>query len=104
MTHGSAGGPDDERNGERPADLGEAVERQRARREAWKRQGERPLAANLAMAGTLGWLVVVPTLLGTLAGRWLDRKTGMGVTFTSAFMGAGLVAGCWLAWKRARLT
>jgi ATP synthase protein I len=86
----------------RPADLDEAVERRRARREAWKREGERPLASNLAMVGTLGWLVVLPTLVGTFVGRWLDRKTDMGVTFTSAFMCLGLFAGCFLAWKRVK--
>lgn len=81
-------------------DLDDAVARRRARREQWEREGERPLAQNLAMVGTLGWLVVVPTLIGTFLGRWLDRVTGMGVTFTSAFMGLGTVLGCWLAWRR----
>jgi len=85
-------------------DLDEAVERRRTRQESWRREGERPLGANLALAGSLGWLIVVPALLGTLAGRWLDRKTGMGVTFTSAFMGVGVVTGCWLAWKRVRVS
>jgi ATP synthase protein I len=84
----------------RPKDLDEAVERRRARRDAWKREGERPLASQLAMVGTLGWLIVVPTLLGTFLGRWIDRATGMGVTFTSALMCLGVAAGCWLAWKR----
>jgi ATP synthase protein I len=86
----------------RPADLDEAVERRRARREAWKREGERSLASNLAMVGTLGWLIVVPTLGGTFVGRWIDRKMGMGVTFTSALMCIGMVAGCFLAWKKVR--
>jgi ATP synthase protein I len=86
----------------RPADLDEAIERRRARREAWKREGERSLASNLALVGTLGWLLVVPTLVGTFVGRWIDRKTGMGVTFTSALMCLGMVAGCFLAWKKVR--
>lgn len=84
----------------RPTDLDEAVGRRRARREAFHRDGERSLASNLAMVGTLGWLVVVPTLLGTFAGRWLDRQMDVGVTFTSALMCLGLVAGCFLAWKK----
>ena len=86
----------------RPTDLDEAIERRRARRETWKREGERSLASNLAMVGTLGWLIIVPTLVGTLLGRWIDRKTGMGVTFTFALMCLGLVAGCVLAWKKVR--
>jgi ATP synthase protein I len=86
----------------RPSDLDEAVERRRARREAWNRSGERPLARNLAMVGTLGWLIVVPALVGTFFGRWIDRKMGTGVTFTSALMCVGIAAGCWLAWKKVR--
>jgi ATP synthase protein I len=74
----------------------------RARDDRWRREGERPLARNLALAGTLGWLVIVPTLLGTFAGRALDRLAGTGVTFTSALMCVGLVLGCYLAWSRVR--
>lgn len=84
----------------RHKDLDDAIARQRARREQWKREGERSLARNLAMVGTLGWLVVIPTLIGTFVGRWLDRMTGMGVTFTSALMCLGLIAGSYLAWQR----
>ena len=53
--------------------LAEPVRRQRARRERWRREGERPLGHNLAMIGVLGWLVVTPTLIGIFVGRWLDR-------------------------------
>jgi ATP synthase protein I len=52
--------------------------------------------------GTLGWLIVLPALTGTLVGRWIDRKAGSGVTFTSAMMLLGIVGGCWLAWKKVR--
>jgi ATP synthase protein I len=83
-------------------ELERAVERRRTRDEKWKREGERPLARNLALVGTLGWLIVVPALLGTFAGRELDRALGMGVTFTSAFMCLGILLGCYLAWKRVR--
>jgi ATP synthase protein I len=86
----------------RPKDLDEAVERRRARRDEWRRTGERPLASNLAMVGTLGWLIVVPALIGTFVGRWLDRRTGMGVTFTSALMCLGIMVGCWFAWKKVK--
>ncbi|MGD0674575.1 MAG: AtpZ/AtpI family protein [Polyangiaceae bacterium] len=86
----------------RPADLDEAVERRRARREAFQRDGERSLASNLALVGTLGWLIVVPTLIGTFLGRWIDRKTSSGVTFTSACLFLGTCVGCLLAWKKVR--
>lgn len=89
--------------GARPEiDLERAVAKRRARADAWRRDGERPLARNLALVGTLGWLVVVPALIGTFVGRALDRRAGTGVTFTSALMCVGIALGCWLAWGRMR--
>ncbi len=82
--------------------LEKAVERRRARADRWRSEGERPLGRNLALAGALGWLVVVPTLLGAFSGRALDRSLGTGVTFSAALMCVGLVLGCWLAWRRMR--
>jgi hypothetical protein len=55
----------------------------------------------LALVG-LGWLVVVPALLGALGGHVLDTHAGTGVTFTFAFIFAGIVLGCWLAWSHVR--
>jgi ATP synthase protein I len=83
-------------------ELQRAVDRRRAREEKWQREGERPLARNLALVGTLGWLIVVPALLGTVAGRALDKVAGTGITLTSALLVVGVVAGCWLAWTHVR--
>ena len=44
------------------------------RRRKWEEEGERPLWKNLSMVGALGWLIVVPTILGVFVGRWLDGK------------------------------
>lgn len=80
--------------------LEESIALRRRRRADWKRQGERPLALNLAMIGALGWLIVVPTLGGIFAGRWLDARAGGGLTFTAALLFAGLALGAGLAWQR----
>jgi ATP synthase protein I len=80
--------------------LEEGIERRRAQRARWEREGERPLAKNLAMIGSLGWLIVVPTLLGIFAGRWIDRRMGGGLTFTAALLFLGTTLGAWLAWQR----
>ncbi|MGE0710663.1 MAG: AtpZ/AtpI family protein [Planctomycetota bacterium] len=77
--------------------LERGVERRQRQREGG---GERSLAENMALVGALGWLVVVPTLLGTFVGRWLDRRFDAGLTWTGALLSLGLVLGCWLAWKR----
>ncbi len=83
---------------ERP--LEESIERRRRLRARWEREGERPLALNLAMIGALGWLVVLPALAGVFLGRWLDRRAGGGITFTGALLVAGVTLGAFLAWQR----
>jgi ATP synthase protein I len=77
-----------------------AVRIRQARREHWQREGERPIGQNLAMIGALGWTVVLPTLIGVFAGRWLDRHFNMGIFWTLGLLVAGLALGCTLAWKR----
>ncbi len=82
------------------AGMEEAVKARREREARWKREGERSLGQNLAMIGALGWTVVVPTLLGVLAGRWLDRRFHSGIFWTGGLLVLGLTLGCVMAWKR----
>jgi ATP synthase protein I len=70
------------------------------RRARFQREGERPIGRNIALMGSLGWLIVIPTLLGIAAGVWLDRTLGTGVFWSGALLVAGLGIGCWLAWQR----
>lgn len=81
-------------------DLEEAVRLREQRREAWQREGERPLWKNLSMVGALGWLVVVPTLAGVFLGRWIDGRFDTGVTFSGALTFVGASVGLYLAWRR----
>lgn len=81
-------------------ELDRAVKRHEQRRKQWQEEGERPIALNLAMIGSLGWLIVVPILLGILLGRWLDGLAHSGILWTGAFLVLGLALGCVLAWKR----
>ena len=85
---------------EPPGVLHRAVNRARDDAERARREGTPSLARTLAMVGSLGWLVVVPTVLGMFAGRWLDTRLGTGITLTAALLLLGLVFGCSLAWKR----
>jgi ATP synthase protein I len=80
--------------------LEQAVRKREQRRELWQREGERSLGQNLAMIGALGWTIVVPTLLGIFAGRWLDRTFHSGIFWTLGLLVAGLAAGCAFAWRR----
>jgi len=80
--------------------LDDAVKTRRERRALWQHEGERSLGQNLAMIGALGWTIVLPTLLGILAGRWLDRRFESGIFWTLGLLAVGLTLGCMLAWKR----
>jgi ATP synthase protein I len=77
-----------------------AVRLREQRRERWKKEGERSLWQNLSMVGALGWLIVTPTLLGVLVGRWLDGLFETGIFFTGALIFLGITFGCYLAWQR----
>jgi ATP synthase protein I len=85
---------------DRERELEEGIKRRREQRDRWEREGERPVALNLAMIGALGWLIILPTLAGIFAGQWLDRREGTGVTFTAALLVAGVALGAVLAWQK----
>lgn len=89
-----------EKNHEGREEMQDAIRRRQSRRASWEKDGERPLWKNLSMVGALGWLVVVPTLVGVFAGRWLDGLLGTGVTISGALIFAGASLGFYLAWKR----
>lgn len=76
------------------------VRLRRARRQSSERRPT--LLGQLAAVGSLGWLVVAPTLAGVFVGRWLDGKLGTGFQLTAALLLVGVALGFWLAWKRMR--
>lgn len=77
-----------------------AVKLRRARRRLFEHFGDRSLMRSLAALGSLGWLLVAPTLLGVLFGRWLDRTLGSGVFWSASLIILGAIAGMWLVWQR----
>ena len=85
---------------EHPEALDRAVSTRRQRRARWREEGERSIGQNLAMIGALGWTIIVPTLAGTFAGRWLDARFESGIFWTLSLLFGGLVCGCAMAWRR----
>jgi ATP synthase protein I len=77
-----------------------AVRLRDQRRKRWNKEGERSLWQNLSMIGALGWLIVTPTLLGVLIGRWLDGVFETGIFFSGALIFLGIAIGSYLAWQR----
>ena len=52
----------------------------------------------LGMMGLIGWSVVVPTLLCTALGIWLDKRHPGSHSWTLMLLVIGLVIGCLNAW------
>ena len=84
---------------DRQRPLAEQVAAQTARKLRARR--ERPAGAwsGLAMMGMIGWSVSVPALLGVALGAWLDRHYPGAHAWTLALLVAGLVLGCFSAWR-----
>jgi ATP synthase protein I len=82
-----------------PNGLLRSVRQRRARRENWLRHGEPSFARYLAQVGVLGWIIVVPTLLGVFLGRWIDHRLHTGIFWSGPLMLVGLAFGCWSAWR-----
>ena len=80
--------------------LVEEVRRRRERRDRAQREEPPSLGKDLAYVGVIGWTLVIPALLGVIAGRALDHRFGGGVFWTLGLLVAGIVLGCVLAWRR----
>jgi ATP synthase protein I len=52
----------------------------------------------LGMMGLIGWSVVIPTLLGSALGLWLDEHYPVGFSWTLTMLIVGLFIGCLNAW------
>jgi len=76
-----------------------AIRRRVTRHAKAQREGEPSFGGYLAQVGVLGWIIVLPTLLGVFAGRWVDRQFGTGIFWTGPLLMAGLAMGCWSAWR-----
>lgn len=88
-----------ENNSEKQDPLVKETLLRRERHQRWLREGDPSVARRLAQIGVLGWLIVVPTLIGIFVGRWLDRAFNSGLFWTAPLLMLGLVLGCWSAWK-----
>ncbi|MBI1418204.1 MAG: ATP synthase subunit [Limimaricola sp.] len=84
---------------ERPADLSDAAHRAAMRRQMEQDDPEPSLGRRFAQIGVLGWMTVLPTLLGLLFGHWLDRLLGGGITLAAALTMLGAALGLWLAFR-----
>lgn len=79
--------------------LAEAAKKAAERAREARRSPEPSLGSRLGQIGVLGWTIVLPILLGLIAGRWLDKTFSTGVFFSAPFVLLGAGVGIWYAWK-----
>lgn len=63
-----------------------------------QRNVKRNVWFGLGMMGIIGWSVVIPMLLGTVLGLWLDEHYPGSYSWTLMMLMIGLFIGCLNAW------
>jgi ATP synthase protein I len=78
--------------------LSNAVSTKEKRKLSEKQKSKQGVWFGLGMFGLIGWSVVVPTILGTVLGIWLDKNFPGKQSWTLTFLIIGLMVGCAGAW------
>ncbi len=86
---------DSDRDG---ANLEQTIGRKVERKLKAKRNPAPGIWMGLGTMGLIGWSVVVPTMLGTALGIWLDQRNPSRHSWTLMLLFIGLIAGCLNAW------
>ena len=81
------------------ANLGDIVEDKAVRKIKAQRQKDKNIWFGFTVFGLIGWSVAVPTLLGAALGFWLDENHPRQQSWTLTLLLAGLVLGCFTAWR-----
>jgi ATP synthase protein I len=90
--------PSIDKNADGASTLVEQVGAKAARKLKARRNPTASVYFGLGMMGLVGWSVVVPTLLGTALGVWLDKRHPSTHSWTLALLVAGLALGSLNAW------
>lgn len=79
--------------------LAEAARKAARRAHAQRDDPEPSLGKRLGQIGVLGWMIVIPALLGLALGRWLDKTMHSGIFYSAPLLMLGAALGMWLAWR-----
>jgi ATP synthase protein I len=82
-----------------PDGMADAARKEEDRRRRWHTEGEPSVMRFVGQIGILGWIIVMPTLLGLFAGRWLDNTFRTGIFWSAALLVAGVTLGFWSGWR-----
>ncbi len=76
-----------------------AAVRRDGERLARREKGHRSFWRSLGVLGMVGWPIALGSAGGTLLGHYLDKRFDTGIHFTLMLMTAGVLMGCFTAWK-----
>jgi ATP synthase protein I len=82
-----------------PTEFSREVRAKAARKLNAQRNPTPGIWSGFGMMGLIGWSVVIPTLLGTALGIWLDNRHPGSHSWTLMLLVAGLTIGCLNAWQ-----
>ena len=71
----------------------EQIEIDERRKRRWQRKKGRSAWFGLGLSGLVGWMIILPTLLGILIGAWIDENFPSSIPWTLVLMLLGLVFG-----------
>ena len=84
-------------SGRRP-DLRDSLKRDLSRY-AGRERGDASFWQSLSVLGTVGWPIVIATVGGALAGRWLHARWDTGIWLTALLVAVGAAVGMAIAWQ-----
>ena len=61
--------------------------------------GDSSFWRSLSVIGAVGWPIVIATVGGALAGRWMHMHWNTGFGLTALLVGAGAAAGMAIVWQ-----
>jgi ATP synthase protein I len=80
------------------ASFSRRIDDQARRKLKARRHATRTIWHGLGMMGLIGWSVILPTILGTALGIWLDKHFPGRHSWTLMLLLIGLALGCLNAW------
>lgn len=85
-------------NSEEEKGLSEEIGSKEVRKIKARREKDRGVWFGLGMFGLVGWSVAIPTLIGVVAGIWIDRTWASSYSWTLMGLFFGVIVGCLNAW------
>jgi ATP synthase protein I len=85
-------------------EIASRIERAQTRRQKAAGEKQSSLWTQVARVGTLGWLIAVPIVGGTLLGHLIDRVLGTGITFSLALLLVGISIAGYALWSELQRT